>query len=107
MARVMYRLVPRPVDVTHRHPVLVFDGADRLHLPLTMFVSEATRRLSAGSVDVYLYALLPFFTFLDSRGPGGGEEWAGAEGIGDVALTTQADVPWESSCLFRETHGHR
>jgi len=47
--------------------VLVFDGADRLHLPLTTFAREATARLSASSVAVYLYALLPFFTFMDSK----------------------------------------
>jgi hypothetical protein len=38
-------------------------------LPLTTFAREATRRLAASSVRVYLYALLPFFTFLDSKGP--------------------------------------
>jgi hypothetical protein len=31
----------------HGHPVLVFDGADQLHLPLTTFAREATTRLSA------------------------------------------------------------
>jgi len=44
-------------------------------LPLTTFAKEATRRLSAGSVRVYLYALLPFFAFQDSRGLTGGQEW--------------------------------
>jgi hypothetical protein len=58
--------------------VLVFDGADRLHLPLTTFAREATRRLSASSVRLYLYALLPFFTFMDSSGRGGRQElWTG------------------------------
>jgi len=59
-----YRFVERPPDVGHGHPMLVFDAADRLDLPLTTFSREGLRRLSASSVRVYLYALLPFFTFL-------------------------------------------
>jgi hypothetical protein len=27
---------PRPKEVEHHHPFLVFDGNDRLHLPLTI-----------------------------------------------------------------------
>ena len=78
MVRRAYKFVARPADAGHGHPVLVFDGADRLHLPLTTFAREATRRLSASSVMVYLYALLPFFTFLDSRGSGGEQNsWTG------------------------------
>jgi hypothetical protein len=38
---------------------------DRLDLPLITFVKEAQRRLSPRSVRVYLYALLPFLTFLE------------------------------------------
>lgn len=62
-----YRFVERPPGVGHGHPMFVFDTADRLDrldLPLTTFAREAVRRLSASSVRVYLYALLPFFTFL-------------------------------------------
>jgi integrase len=78
MVRSAYTFVARSADAGHGHPVLVFDGADRLHLPLTTFAREATRRLSASSVRVYLYALLPFFTFLDSSGSGGEENsWTG------------------------------
>src|SRR6266851_473501 len=65
-----YRFVSRPAAAPHRHPVLIFDSEDRLHLPLTTFAREATRRLSASSVRVYLYAALPFFTFLDRTRPG-------------------------------------
>jgi hypothetical protein len=72
-----YRFVPRHAEVGHGHAVLVFDGASRLHLPLTTFAREATRRLSASSVNVYLYALLPFLTFMDSRGRGEQELWSG------------------------------
>src|SRR5712692_9771909 len=72
-----YKFVPRPAQASHGHAVLVFDGANQLHLPLTTFAREATRRLSASSVRVYLYALLPFFTSLDSRGSGGQEFWMG------------------------------
>jgi hypothetical protein len=78
MLKRAFRFVLRPADAGHGYPVLVFDGADRLHLPLTTFAREATRRLSASSVRVYLYALLPFFAFLDSRGPAGDHElWTG------------------------------
>jgi hypothetical protein len=63
-----YRFVPRPAGVGHGHPVIVFDSAGRLHLPLTTFAREGTKRLSPSSVKVYLYALLPFFAFLNSRG---------------------------------------
>ncbi len=74
-----YRFVSRPAGiVVHGHPVLVFDSRARVHLPLTTIAREATRRLSASSVRVYLYALLPYFTFLDSRGPGGEQNsWTG------------------------------
>ena len=50
--------------------MLIFDSEDRLHLPLTTFAREAARRLSASSVRLYLYAALPFFTFLDRTRPG-------------------------------------
>jgi len=48
---------------------LVFDSQNRLHLPLTTFAREATRQLSPGSLKVYLYAVLPFFAFLDASRP--------------------------------------
>jgi hypothetical protein len=58
--------------------MLVFDGTDQLHLPLTTFARGATRRLSANSVRVYLYALLPFFAFTDTRRRCGEQElWTG------------------------------
>ncbi len=62
------RLVARPADTGHGHAALVFDGASRLHLPLTTFARKPQGCLSASSVSVYLSALLPFFTFLDGRG---------------------------------------
>ncbi|GHP00430.1 hypothetical protein KSF_104770 [Reticulibacter mediterranei] len=66
MARGTYRFVPRPADTEHQHPYLVFDGEDRLHFYLTVFAKEATAQLSVGTVRTYLYAILPFFTFLDT-----------------------------------------
>jgi hypothetical protein len=78
VAQGAYRLEPRPADAGHGHLVLVFDGADRLHSPLTIFAREAARRLSANSVKVYLYALLRFFAFQDGRGKVGDHElWTG------------------------------
>jgi hypothetical protein len=54
MLRRVFRFVARPADAGHGHPVLVVDNADRLHLLLTTFAREATRRLSPSSVNVYL-----------------------------------------------------
>ena len=70
MVRPAYRFVARPADAGHGHAVLVFDGANRLDLPLTSFAREAMRRLSPSSVRVYLYALLPFFSFMSGNGSG-------------------------------------
>src|SRR5260370_18681032 len=50
----------------HRHPFLVFDCQDRLHLPLTTFAKEACSRLSSKTPQTYLYAVLPYFTWLDT-----------------------------------------
>lgn len=61
-----YWFAPRPKDVAHQHPFLVFDGQDRLHLPLTIFGKEASQRLSPQTVQTYLHALLPFFTWLET-----------------------------------------
>jgi hypothetical protein len=66
MARETYRFVPRPTGVEHQHPYLVFDGQDRLHFYLTVFAKEVTAQLSAGTARSYLYAILPFFSFLDT-----------------------------------------
>ncbi len=61
-----YWFTPRPKNAEHQHPYLVFDAQNRLHLPLTIFGKEASYRLSPKSVQTYLYALMPFFTWLDT-----------------------------------------
>jgi integrase len=63
-----YRFVPRPITVEHAHPFLVFDGENRLHMPLTIFASRAAKWTAKGTVRNYLYHLLPFFTYLDAHG---------------------------------------
>lgn len=60
-----YRAVSRPPDTSHRHPVLVFDRDDRLHLPLTVYAKEAATTTSDKTANTYLSAVLPFFTFLE------------------------------------------
>jgi hypothetical protein len=60
-----YWFAARP-NVEHRHPFLVFDCQDRLHLPLTVFGKEASVRVSPKTVQTYLYAISPFFTYLDT-----------------------------------------
>jgi len=59
--------VARPNTVEHQHPYLVFDRQDQLHLPLTRFAKEACLRLAPKTVPVYLYALCPYFTWLDAN----------------------------------------
>ncbi len=66
MARETYHFVSRPEDVEHQHPYLVFDRQDRLHFHLTVFAKEAAVQLSQGSARTYLYAVLPFFNFLET-----------------------------------------
>lgn len=61
-----YWFVPRPQGREHQHPFLVFDCSDRLHISLTRFGKEACARVSQRTVQVYLYALLPFFTYLET-----------------------------------------
>jgi integrase len=61
-----YWFATRPKDVEHHHLYLVFDCQDHLHLPLTVFGKEADQRLSPKTVQTYLYAILPWFTYLDS-----------------------------------------
>jgi integrase len=56
----------RPKNSEHQHPFLVFDCSDRLHIPLTLFGKEASVRVSQKTVQIYLYAILPFFTYLDT-----------------------------------------
>ncbi len=51
----------------HQHPYLVFDAQDRLHFPLTRFAKEACTRLDPKTVQIYLYQLSPYFTWLDTN----------------------------------------
>ena len=57
-----YWFAPRPKNSEHQHPFLVFDCSDRLHVPLTVFGKEASVRVNQKTVQIYLYAILPFFT---------------------------------------------
>jgi integrase len=61
-----YWFTPRPKGAEHQHPYLVFDGNDRLHFPLTYFGKEASHRLSPKTVQTYLHAIMPFFSWLDT-----------------------------------------
>jgi len=64
-----YWFAPRPPEVSHRHPFLVFDCQDQLHFELTVFGKEAAARVEKKTVEGYLRALLPFFTYLET------DEW--------------------------------
>lgn len=79
MSKKVYWFTARPEGVEHRHPFLVFDRQDRLHLPLTIFGKVATQHLDVSSVKSYLYGILPFFTFLE-----------------EDARQVQADRRWEA-----------
>jgi hypothetical protein len=61
-----YWFAPRPPDVSHRHPFLVFDCQDQLHFELTVFGKESAARVEKKTVEGYLRALLPFFTYLET-----------------------------------------
>jgi hypothetical protein len=61
-----YWSVARPKTVEHKHPFLVFDSQDRLHVPLTTFGKEACVQIDLKTVQTYLYSLLPYFTWLDT-----------------------------------------
>lgn len=66
MAGGSYRFVPRPSGTSHQHPYLVFDHQDRLHFHLTIFGKEAVSQQSDSTARTYLYAVLPFFSFLET-----------------------------------------
>ena len=61
-----YWFATRSKQVEHQHPYLVFDCQDRLHLPLTVYGKEASQRLSPKTVQTYLHAILPWFTWLET-----------------------------------------
>lgn len=65
MSESVYWFAPRPPNIAHRHPFLVFDSRHRLHFHLTVFAGEATTHVAGSTLRSYLYAILPFFTFLD------------------------------------------
>lgn len=66
MAGGSYHFVPRPSGTSHQHPYLVFDHQDRLHFHLTIFGKEAVSQHSDSTARTYLYAVLPFFSFLET-----------------------------------------
>lgn len=61
-----YRMVARPLDTDHGHPFLVYDCHKQLHFPLTRFGKLALKFGTIPTVRGYLYALLPYFTWLDT-----------------------------------------
>ncbi|MEP0868820.1 site-specific integrase [Trichocoleus desertorum AS-A10] len=65
MARA-YRLVARPTEVDHGHPFVVSDCQQQLHYHLTRFSKFAIKSRTFATVRGYLYALLPYFTWLDT-----------------------------------------
>jgi len=69
MTRKGFWFTPRPSDTDHHHPFLVFDRSDRLHFHLTVYGKEAVARLSYGSAQTYLHAVLPWFAYLEE------DEW--------------------------------
>ncbi len=69
-----YWFAPRPSDVSHRHPFLVFNCQDQLDFELTVFSKEAAARVEKKTIEGYLRALLPFFTYLER------DEWQARSG---------------------------
>lgn len=56
-----FRVVERPSNTPHRFPFLAFDPRGRVHIPLTLFASEASRRLSKSTARAYVSVLNLFF----------------------------------------------
>ena len=61
-----YQLASRPLDTEHGHPFLIYDCNSQLHYPLTRIAKFAAESRTIGTVKGYLYALLPFFAWLDT-----------------------------------------
>lgn len=61
-----YYMIARPPDTDHGHPFLVYDCQKQLHFPLTRFSKLALKSCIFDTVRGYLYALLPYFTWLDT-----------------------------------------
>lgn len=104
MARGNYHFVPRPPSISHQHPYLVFDDQDRLHFHLTIFGKEAVAQQSNSTARVYLYAVLPFFTFLetDSWQQQTGRRWDDAPEV--VRQAVDDYLVQYCRCKVREHH---
>jgi integrase len=65
--------------VVHGYPILVFDTRDQISIALTLFAREGLRAKAAGTASAYLYAILPFHTYLetDRWQQGAGRSWDG------------------------------
>lgn len=102
MVRGVYHFVARPADVAHQHPYLVFDCQDRLHMPLTAFGKEVVTQQSAGTARSYLYALMPFFTFLETDiwQQRGGKRWD--DPSEEVRQSVQEYLIQQLQCKVRE-----
>lgn len=64
-----YWFVTRPLDAEHCHSFLIYNCTGQLHYELTRFGKLAAVTLSNETSRIYLYALLPYFTWLDT------DEW--------------------------------
>ncbi|MCM0593881.1 MAG: site-specific integrase [Gloeotrichia echinulata DEX184] len=62
----VYRFVKRPANTEHGHSFLVYDCTGKLDIALTRFAKLATVSLNERTIEVYLYALLPYFTWLNT-----------------------------------------
>lgn len=99
-----YWFAPRPPEVSHRHPFLVFDCQDQLHFELTVFGKEAAARVQKKTVEGYLRALLPFFTYLET------DEWQVHTGQGwksepdSVRHAVEDYLVHQLHCVARQHH---
>lgn len=79
-----YRAVTRPAGTSHQYPAIVFDRAGKMHMPLTTYAKVIKNSTTGGTMQTYLSAVLPFFTFLetDPWQVRSGRRWDG--GVEDV-----------------------
>lgn len=99
-----YRFVPRPLNIEHGHPFLVYNSSGQLHFELTCFGKEATIQVTRTTTQVYLYALLPFFTWLDtdSHQLGSSRRWN--ESPQKVRLAVEDYLTQQMSCQLLPHH---
>lgn len=97
-----YRAVTRPAGTSHGHPAIVFDMAGKMHMPLTTYAKVIKDSTTGGTMQTYLSAILPFFTYLetDPWQLRSGRRWDG--GVEDVRQAVSDYLAQKQQCRIRK-----